>query len=163
MRLTRYTDFALRVLLYLGRKPDQLASISEIARGYGVSHSHLMKVVSDLVGAGYVESLRGRHGGIRLARPPAEIMIGPLVRHTETDFDLVECGSCRIAPACGMSSMFDEALAAFLAVLDGLSLADALARKADFGHLLYVSDAAVAANMGTQALGRELPAQRLGA
>lgn len=140
MRLTRYTDFALRVLLYLGRKPDQLASIAEIARGYGVSQSHLMKVVSDLVGAGYVESVRGRHGGIRLAKPPAEIIIGPLVRHTEADFDLVECGSCRIAPACGMSSMFDEALAAFLAVLDGFSLADALARKGDFGHLLFVPD-----------------------
>jgi Rrf2 family nitric oxide-sensitive transcriptional repressor len=140
MRLTRYTDFALRVLLYLGRQPDRLASIAEIARGYGVSQSHLMKVVSDLVGAGYVESVRGRHGGIRLAKPPAEIIIGPLVRHTETDFDLVECGGCRIAPACGMSSMFDEALAAFLTVLDGFSLADALARKGDFGHLLFVPE-----------------------
>lgn len=140
MRLTRYTDFALRVLLYLGRHPGQLTSISEISRGYGVSQSHLMKAVSDLVGAGYVESVRGRHGGIRLARPPAEIMIGPLVRHTESDFDLVECGGCRIAPACGMSSMFDEALAAFLAVLDGFSLADALARKGDFGHLLFMPD-----------------------
>lgn len=136
MRLTRYTDFALRVLLYLGREPGRLASIAEVSRAYGVSQSHLMKVVSDLVGAGYVESVRGRSGGIRLARPASEIMIGPLVRHTEADFDLVECGSCLIATACGLSSMFDEALAAFLRVLDGYSLADALARKGDFAHLL---------------------------
>lgn len=136
MRLTRYTDFALRVLLYLGREPDRLVSIQDVSRAYGVSQSHLMKVVSDLVGAGYVESVRGRSGGIRLARPVSEIMIGPLVRHTEADFDLVECGSCLIAPACGLTSMFDEALAAFLAVLDGYSLADALARKGDFAYLL---------------------------
>lgn len=136
MRLTRYTDFALRVLLYLGREPGRLASIAEISRAYGVSQSHLMKVVSDLVGAGYVESVRGRSGGIRLARPPAQITIGSLVRHTELDLELVECGTCLIAPACGLTSMFDEALAAFLAVLDGYSLADALSRKGDFAHLL---------------------------
>ena len=136
MRLTRYTDFALRVLLYLGRVPDRLASIPEIARAYGVSQSHMMKVVSDLVSAGYLESVRGRNGGIRLARSPAAIMIGPLVRHTEADFDLVECGACLVAPACGLTSMFDEALAAFMAVLDSYSLADAMARKGDFSHLL---------------------------
>lgn len=136
MRLTRYTDFALRVLLYLARDPERLVSIQDVSRAYGVSQSHLMKVVSDLVSAGYVESVRGRSGGIRLARPAAAIMIGPLVRHTEADFDLVECSSCLIAPACGLTSMFDEALAAFLAVLDGYSLADALARKGDFAHLL---------------------------
>ncbi|WP_156255523.1 RrF2 family transcriptional regulator [Sandarakinorhabdus oryzae] len=136
MRLTRYTDFALRVLLYLGRQPGELASIAAISRAYGVSQSHLMKVVSDLVGAGYLDSVRGRNGGIRLAKPASEIMIGALVRHTEDDFDLVECATCLIAPACGLTSMFDEALAAFLKVLDGYSLADALARKGDFGHLL---------------------------
>ena len=141
MRLTRYTDFALRVLLFLARDPAQQASIAQIARAYGVSQSHLMKVVSDLVGAGYVESVRGRGGGIRLARPPAEIRIGPLVRHTEEDFDLVECGTCLIAPACGLTSMFDEALEAFLAVLDSYTLADAMARKGDFSHLLNPSTA----------------------
>ncbi|OSZ63226.1 Rrf2 family transcriptional regulator [Sphingomonas sp. IBVSS1] len=136
MRLTRYTDFALRVLLYLGRQPDRLASIAGIATAYGVSQNHLMKVVSDLASAGYVETVRGRGGGIRLARPASEIMIGALVRHTEDDLDLVDCASCLIAPACGLTGMFDEALAAFLAVLDGYSLADALARKGDFAHLL---------------------------
>lgn len=137
MRLTRYTDYALRVLLYCGREPGKLARIPEMARAYGISQSHLMKVVSDLVGQGYLESVRGRGGGIRLARQPEEISIGKLVRHTEDDFDLVECGTCLIAPACGLSSLFDEALAAFLAVLDSYSLADALSRKGDFSYLLH--------------------------
>ncbi|MCW6531973.1 Rrf2 family transcriptional regulator [Sphingomonas sp. MMSM20] len=136
MRLTRYTDYALRALLYLGRDPARLCSIAEIARAYAISQNHLMKVVNDLVNAGYLESVRGRAGGIRLARPPAEINIGALIRHTEDDFDLVECGACLIAPACGAASMLDEALGAFMAVLNGYSLADMLARKGDFSRLL---------------------------
>ncbi len=141
MRLTRYTDYAMRVLLYLGRQPDKLASIAEVARAYRISQNHLMKVVNDLVNAGYLESVRGRNGGIRLARPPVEINVGALVRHTEDDFDLVNCGSCLIAPACGLTSVLDEALLAFLNVLDSYSLADVLARKGDFAYLLHVSDA----------------------
>lgn len=136
MRLTRYTDYAMRVLLYLGRNPAQLCSIAEIARAYEISQNHLMKVVNDLVNAGYLESVRGRNGGVRLARPPALINVGALVRYTEDDFDLVGCGSCIIAPACGLTSVLDEALGAFLAVLDRYSLADVLARKGDFSHLL---------------------------
>lgn len=136
MRLTRYTDFAMRVLLYLGRHPEKLYSIADVARAYGVSQNHLMKVVSDLVSAGYVESVRGRSGGIRLGRPPSEINVGALVRDTEEDFDLVGCGTCIISPACGLTSVLDEALEAFLAVLDRYTLADVLARKGDFSHLL---------------------------
>jgi Rrf2 family nitric oxide-sensitive transcriptional repressor len=136
MRLTRYTDFAMRVLLYLGRQPEQLSPIAEIAGAYAISKNHLMKVVNDLVNAGYLESVRGRHGGIRLARPPEEINVGALIRHTEDSFDLVDCGSCLIAPACGLTSILDEALQAFLRVLDGYSLADVLARRGDFSHLL---------------------------
>lgn len=136
MRLTRYTDYALRVMLYLGRHPGQLGSIPELAASYGISKSHVMKIVSDLVAVGYVESVRGRNGGIRLARPPADIMIGPLVRHTEQDFDMADCGACQIAPSCGLTSLFDEAVSAFMAVLDRVSLADALARRGDFSHLL---------------------------
>lgn len=146
MRLTRYTDYAMRVLLYLGRHPGELASIAGIARKYGISQNHLMKVVNDLVNAGYLESVRGRNGGVRLARPPAEISVGALVRHTEDDFDLVECGACLIAPACGMTSVLDEALLAFLRVLDSYSLADVLARKGDFAYLLHVSDIASTAS-----------------
>lgn len=142
MRLTRYTDYALRVLLYLGHDQARLRSIAEIARAYAISQNHLMKVVNDLVNAGYLESVRGRTGGIRLARPPAEINVGALIRHTEDDFDLVECGACLIAPACGATSVLDEALGAFMTVLNGYSLADLLARKGDFSHLLRSQAAA---------------------
>ena len=126
MHLTRYTDYAMRVLLYLGRQPEKLCSIAEISGAYAISQNHLMKVVSDLVSAGYLESVRGRRGGIRLARPPEQINVGALIRHTEEDFELVECSSCLIASACGLTSMLDEALAAFLEVLNGYTLADVL-------------------------------------
>jgi Rrf2 family nitric oxide-sensitive transcriptional repressor len=135
--LTRYTDFALRVLMYLGTRPDDVCSIAEIARAYGVSQNHLMKVVHDLGKAGYVTSVRGRFGGIRLARPASEINIGALVRYTEDDFDLVECSTCVIAPVCGLSLSLTDALAAFMAVLDARSLADLLAeRQATMARLL---------------------------
>lgn len=111
MKLTRYTDYALRVLLYLGARPDRLCSISEMAGAYAISQNHLMKVVHDLGKAGFVASVRGRLGGIRLARPPGEIIIGSVVRHTEDGFDLVDCGSCIIAPACGVTGVLSEALA----------------------------------------------------
>jgi Rrf2 family nitric oxide-sensitive transcriptional repressor len=137
MRLTRYTDYAMRVLLYLGQEPGRLSSIAEIARAYGISQNHLMKVANDLVNAGYLESVRGRNGGIRLARPATEINVGALIRHTEDDFDLVGCGSCIIASACGLTSILDEALQAFMGVLGAYSLADVLARKGDFSHLLH--------------------------
>lgn len=140
MRLTRYSDYAMRVLLYLGRRPDELSSIAEIASAYGISQNHLMKVVSDLVASDYLESVRGRHGGIRLARPPAKINVGEVIRHTEDDFDLVGCGSCIIARACGLTGVLNEAVEAFLAVLDRYSLADVLARKRDFSYLLHPAD-----------------------
>lgn len=136
MHLTRYTDYALRTLLYLGRQSDRLCSIAEVASAYGISQNHLMKVVSDLVGGGYLESVRGRNGGIRLGRPANELNIGALVRHTEDDLDLVDCGSCIIGPACGLTGLLDEALQAFLAVLDRYTLADVLARQGDFMFLL---------------------------
>lgn len=140
MRLTHYTDYTLRVLLYLARHPDRLCSIAEIATAYGISKNHLMKIINDLVNAGYLDSVRGRNGGVRLGRAPDEINLGALIRHTEDDFDLVGCSSCIIAPACGMSSMFDEALVAFMAVLNRYTLADALAGKGDFLPLLNPVD-----------------------
>lgn len=140
MRLTRYTDYAMRVLLYLGARPDRLCSIAEVSRAYGVSQNHLMKVVNDLANTGYVATARGRYGGIRLGRRPAEINIGALIRHTEDGFDLVDCGSCVIAPACGLTGALHEALAAFMAVLDGYTLEDLLARRIDLGALLAVRE-----------------------
>lgn len=129
MHLTRYTDYALRVLMYLGARQDRLCSIAEIARAYGISQNHLMKVVHDLGKAGYVASARGRTGGIRLALPAADIRIGAVVRHTEDGFDLVDCPSCRIAPACGLKGVFGEALNAFMAVLDRHTLADLMTTR----------------------------------
>ena len=140
MRLTRYTDYAMRVLLFLGARPDRLCSIGEIARAYGISQNHLMKVVNDLARAGYIASARGRSGGIRLARPAEAIRVGEVVRHTEEGFDLVDCGSCVIAPACGLTGALREALAAFMTVLDGYSLADLMEKRADLGALFALAD-----------------------
>lgn len=142
MRLTRYTDYAMRVLIYLAVRPGRLSSIREITRAYGVSQSHLMKVVNDLVNAGYLTSVRGRFGGIRLARDPREINVGAIVRHTEDGFELVDCADCVIAPACGLTGALDEALAAFLAVLDSHSLHDLMAQRCNVAALLGISDAA---------------------
>ena len=148
MRLTRYTDYAMRVLLYLAARPQQQCSISEISRAYGASQSHLMKVVNDLVNAGYLISARGRFGGIRLARDPQEINVGAVIRHTEEGFELVDCVDCVIAPACGLTSALGEALAAFLGVLDGYSLHDLMGRRHhQMAALLGIPDVA---DNGTQ-------------
>lgn len=139
MRLTRYTDYAMRVLLYVGARPERLCSIAEISRAYGISQNHLMKVVHDLGKAGYIASARGRFGGIRLGRPPEEIGVGAVVRHTEEGFDLADCGGCIIAPACGLTGALREALAAFMAVLDSYTLADLLTRRDDMLGLLMAA------------------------
>ncbi len=131
MKLTRYTDYALRVLMHLAARPERLSSISEIARTYGISQNHLMKVVHDLRKEGFVAAVRGRSGGIRLARPADEIIVGQVVRHTEEGFNLVDCPSCVIAPACGLTGVLAEALSAFMAVLDRHTLADLVANRVD--------------------------------
>jgi Rrf2 family nitric oxide-sensitive transcriptional repressor len=134
MRLTRYSDYSLRVLIYLAVRPDALATVEEIARAYGISRAHLMKVVHQLGRAGYIDTLRGRGGGLRLARAPEEILVGDVIRFTEDDLDLVECfdaeaSECRIEPACGLRRVLGEALDAFLATLDRYTLADLVARR----------------------------------
>lgn len=129
MHLTRYSDYAMRVLLYLGARPERQCSIAEVAKAYGISQSHLMKVVSDLVQAGYVASVRGRTGGIRLGMPPERIVIGELVRRTEGSLALVDCASCLMAPGCGLACVLGDAMDAFLAVLDRHTLADVIARR----------------------------------
>ena len=139
MKLTLFTDYAVRVLLYLGARPERLCSIAEIARAYRVSQNHLMKVVNTLAREGYVESVRGRGGGIRLGRAPEAINLGALVRATEDGFQLVDCGRCVVAPACGVTGVLGEALAAFLGVLDRYTLAEMLGRRQDL-RLLLVSD-----------------------
>jgi Rrf2 family nitric oxide-sensitive transcriptional repressor len=129
VRLTVYTDFSLRVLIFLALKADGLATIAEIAGAYGISKNHLMKVVHQLGVAGYVETVRGKGGGLRLARPAAEIVVGEVVRRTEPDLALVPCfdpaaNSCVIFPGCALRGVLDEAKAAFLSVLDRHTLAD---------------------------------------
>jgi Rrf2 family nitric oxide-sensitive transcriptional repressor len=134
MQLTRYTDYSLRVLIYLALEPDRVATIEEISRAYEISRAHLMKVVRELGQAGFLETIRGRGGGIRLARAPEDIRVGDVIRHAEGSLALVECfdggaGHCRIEPACGLRPILDEALAAFLGTLDRYSLADLVARR----------------------------------
>jgi len=136
MRLTRFTDYALRVLIYLGSRPDQVCSISDIAAGYRVSQNHLMKVVHDLVIAGYVAGVRGRLGGVRLALAPDRINIGAVVRRAEGEPPLADCDACPIAPSCDLISVFDQAKRAFFAVLDRHTLADILRDPESLRRLL---------------------------
>lgn len=133
MRLTFHTDYALRMLLYLGTRPNQTVTISAVADAYGVSKNHLMKVATHLVSGGYVIATRGNGGGLRLAQKPEDIVIGEVVRHTENDFDLVGCfegsGGCRIEPACLLRTSLRKALDAFFRVLDDYTLADLLVTR----------------------------------
>ena len=140
MHLTRYTDYSIRVLTHLSTYSDRLSCIAEIARAYGISQSHLTKVVQDLGQSGYVETVRGRHGGIRLGKPAADINLGALVRHTEKHFDLVDCPSCLISPACQMTNVFAQATRAFLSVLDQYTLADMMSRRQQL-HRLFAGTA----------------------
>ena len=128
MRLTLHTDYALRALMLLALEPDEIHTIASIAQRYRISRNHLMKVAQTLIEAGFVEGLRGRNGGLKLAKPPAEIILGDVVRVTEDEFALVECfnrkkNTCIVTPVCGLRSPLEEAMAAFLAVLDKVSLA----------------------------------------
>lgn len=128
MHITRYTDYSLRVLVYLALKGEKLSTIREIAARYGISKNHLMKVVHELRLRGYIDTLRGKNGGLRLGRPPHRINIGRLVRDTEQDLNLVECfgadNRCVITPDCNLKRILGEALEAFFAVLDRYTLAD---------------------------------------
>lgn len=136
MQLTRFTDYALRILLHVGAQDaPRLSSISEIATSYGISKNHLMKVVQHLGQAGLLETIRGRGGGLRLGRPAESITIGEIVRSTEQGFDLVDCTGCVVAPACSLPKVLGEATRAFLGVLDGYTLADVQSRRTDWRRL----------------------------
>jgi Rrf2 family transcriptional regulator, nitric oxide-sensitive transcriptional repressor len=128
MRLTSYTDFSLRVLMYVAVKPQGLSTIREIASAYGISQNHLMKVVFELGREGILETVRGRSGGVRLARPAEHIRIGDVVRFTEAGSAIVECfgatGGCIIAAPCRLKHVLKNAQDAFLSILDGYTLAD---------------------------------------
>lgn len=142
VRLTNYTDYSLRMLIYLGSmKEEKLASIQEIANAYQISKNHLMKVTHELGKKGYIDTIRGRNGGLRLAMNPEEINIGKIVRSTEEDFNLVECfdkenNTCIISPACRLKHVLHDALSAYFEVLDGYTLADLIINDQTLRHLL---------------------------
>lgn len=144
MRLTVYTDYSLRMLMYLAVKDGNRATIAEVAAAYGISKAHLTKVAHQLNLAGYVGTVRGKGGGLGLARPAAQIRLGDVVRCTEPDMALVPCfgpvhGPCPIVPACGLRSALHEAQEAFLAVLDRYSLDDLVQRRAELASLLHAA------------------------
>jgi len=130
MRLTTMTDYALRMLIYLGQHPDRLCTTAEIAQAYDISEAHLTKITHQLGLGGWIRTVRGKGGGMSLALAPEDIMLGELVRAVEPDFYLVEClgngNACSLTGRCRLTGIFNEALAAFLEQLDRHSLADLL-------------------------------------
>ena len=137
MRLTQFSEYALRLLIFAAAHPDRLVTVEEAATSYDISRTHLMKVCHQLTRAGFLRAIRGRSGGLVLARAPSEIGIGEVLRLTEPDFALVECfgggKDCVIAPRCRLQGVLHEALAAFLATVDRYTLADLMLNPADFG------------------------------
>ncbi|BCH32785.1 HTH-type transcriptional regulator NsrR [Mesorhizobium sp. L-8-10] len=141
--MTFHTDYTLRMLIYLAMRPGRVSTVGDVAEAYQLSRNHLLKVALKLRKLGLIATVRGRAGGIRIAKLPAEISIGALVRATEEEFALVEClqgdgGCCAISPACRLKGMFGEALSAYLAVLDRYTLADVVRNRTALETLLGV-------------------------
>ncbi|MDR9435647.1 MAG: Rrf2 family transcriptional regulator [Thiohalophilus sp.] len=131
MHLKRFTDFALRVLIYLSLHPGRTISINEVARAFDMSRNHLLKVINELVASEMIITYRGKTGGIQLARDPAEINVGMLVRRLEGEAPLINCSEppCPIRPACTLNQALDEAQHAFFHQLDQYTLADLVGNK----------------------------------
>lgn len=136
MRLTTFSDFALRLLMYAGAHPDRLITIEEVSQIYNISRAHLMKVTNMLTRAGYLTAVRGRSGGLELAMKPSDIRLGDVVRASEPDFALVECfatgNQCIITKCCQMPDVLNEALNAFVKTLDRYTLEDVMLKPRDF-------------------------------
>ena len=131
MQLSKFSDYALRMIVHLAASPDRLLTTRQIAELHGAKYNHLAKVTGWLVQEGYADALRGRGGGLRLKRDPSEINLGKILRDLEADKPLVECfsadgGSCQLAPACGLSTALHNAQQAFFQVLDGYTLAETI-------------------------------------
>jgi len=146
MQLTYHTDYALRLLMYLALKPDRLTTVEEVSTAFGVSRNHMMKVAHGLGRAGYVETVRGRSGGLRLKRETGSIRIGAVVRDMEEGWQIVECfdlarNTCVIAGPCRLKGVLKEALGAYMAVLDRYTLADLMANPTQIGRRLGVGGA----------------------
>ena len=147
MRITVQTDYALRVLMYLAVEEGRV-TIDAVADGYGISRNHVMKVVQRLSALGYVESRRGRTGGLKLARAPEDINVGGLVRQIEDIGQFVECfapktNRCVVTPACGLKSVLAGAVEQFLAHLDRFTVADLVLRPRMFSELLHAESVEV--------------------
>lgn len=138
MRLTSFSDYALRLLIMADAAGDRLVTIEAVAKRYAISRTHLMKVANQLTRHGYLEAVRGRSGGLRLAKPAGEIGIGEVLRVTEPDFALVECfmtgNECCLTGLCRLPRILREALQAFLASLDRYTLADISLRDLDWSR-----------------------------
>jgi Rrf2 family nitric oxide-sensitive transcriptional repressor len=142
MRLTRFTDYSLRVLIYLGLQDDQLVTIRKISDSYNISRNHLMKVVSLLTRMGYLTAQRGPGGGIRLSRQATEINLADVIRDTEEDLAMVECfdsdGHCVITPACRLQHVIAEALDAYIRTLEKYTLQDLIDPSGELTRLLKI-------------------------
>ncbi|RWB97295.1 MAG: Rrf2 family transcriptional regulator [Mesorhizobium sp.] len=147
MRLTNFSDYALRMLMYAASAGDRLITIEEVARTFNVSKTHLNKVANTLTRGGYLKAVRGRSGGLALGRSPEMIRIGDVVRLTEPDFALVECfatgNQCVLTGCCKLSGMFGDAMASFQTTLDRYTLADIALMPKDFVGGLPASEASV--------------------
>lgn len=141
MRLTLHTDYSLRLLMMLSARPDERLTIQDIADANAISKNHLMKVAQDLGRAGFIRTIRGKGGGLVLARPASEIGLGDVVRAMEPDFSIVECmppraSKCRLIPACRLNAYLADAAQAFQSELDRHTLADLLADPEEVSALL---------------------------
>lgn len=145
MRLTLYSDYSLRVLIYLALKDNNKGTISEISDSYGISKEHLRKVVHNLSKQGYLKTNTGRTGGLFLAKPASEILVGEIIRKTEEDFKLVECFDpvtkhCAIETDCKLRHVLNEGLLSFLDVLDKYTIEDLAAPKIVLRKSLKIKD-----------------------
>lgn len=139
MQLTHYTDYSLRVLLYLAIQPDQrLVTVGEIAEHFQIARNHLVKVANRLGQLGYVEAVRGKGGGLRLGKPAAAIVLGQVIRDMESQLEIIDCSKppCPLAGGCALKGILDRAMDAFLEVLDGHTLAELSRRPAQLQELL---------------------------
>ncbi len=155
MHLTQFSDYSLRLAIYLACHPERLVSVDEIRRAFGISRHHLVKVAQTLTDLGIVDAQRGRGGGMRLAVRPSEINVGWLIRRTEPHLELVECfnnetNTCPIAPACGLKHTLQRAQQAFLGVLDEYSLDELAIRRAELSFLLERSLRRAGAELATR-------------
>jgi Rrf2 family nitric oxide-sensitive transcriptional repressor len=147
MKLTRFTDYSLRVLMHLGLQENGRVTIREISESYGISRNHLMKVVSLLTRMGYLDARRGPGGGIALARPADEICLADVIIDMEDDLNMVECfcadGECIIAPVCELKCVLNQALTAYLETLRAYTLTDLLIPKKKLGRMLGIGNQAI--------------------